>query len=78
MFNEYCAWLQRVNVLLLSSYNIHPEHVWQGDWHFDWHRSWVAGVTPWEAIQDAVAELRDRGILEEVLESVSEYDTEHY
>lgn len=68
---EYINWHQKVNALLRAAYNIKTDDVWQADWRFDWHAEWASGCTPNEAMQDAIAELRDRGILDEVQASAS-------
>lgn len=66
MFDQFLTWLNKVDAILINNYGIATYHVWQADWHFDWHQSWVVGCKPYEAAEDAIAELRDRGILEEV------------
>lgn len=55
---HYIDWLKKCRRLL----GIPTEEVAEGDWRFDWHLSYVVGCKPYEAVEDARAELRDRGI----------------
>ena len=47
----------------LARRHIRPQDVAFGEWRFDWYQSFVAGCRPYEAIEDALSELRDRGLL---------------
>lgn len=72
MFDQYFAWLRKANGILLTNHNIATHQVFDGEWRFDWYQSWVAGCPPYQAVEDSYAELRDRGILDEVAQRTVE------
>jgi len=58
---------------LLRRRDLKPSDVAFGEWRFDWFAAFVAGCRPYEAIEDAIAELRGRGLLDEDGNPTEEY-----
>lgn len=61
---QYLSWLRKASDCLFNLCGKSSGEVWQGDWHFNWYESWLSGIKPYEAAEDAYAELDTRGLLE--------------
>lgn len=60
----FTGWLGRVDAILdADGAGFEAQDVAHGDWRFDWQESFLAGCQPYEAIEDALVELRDRHLL---------------
>lgn len=71
---EFGGFLGRVDAILDSwGYRLESQDVAFGDWRFDWFEAFVAGIRPSEAVEDAIAELRGRGLLDEEGDRTEEF-----
>lgn len=61
---KFHAWRVKVRYIL-GRHNLKFDDVADGEWRFDWFQSFVAGCMPYEVVEDALAEMRDRGLLPE-------------
>lgn len=58
---ERADWMYTVRSLLAQRGMLKTDFA-DGDWRFDWELPFTVGVKPHEAIEDALAELRGRGL----------------
>lgn len=58
---HYIEWLKKCRRLLGRP----VEDVADGEWRYGWHVQYICGNSPAQAVENARAELRDRGLGEE-------------